>query len=120
MFNAPEDLKDLDAGLERLEGLIPGPIKGVKGAMDAIESPGVFDRKTKLCMCISVIAYHRCEDCVALHVHKALEAGATRQEILEAASIAMAFGAGPSMGFTATHILPAIDQFEEEMKNKQV
>ena len=118
MFNAPEDLKDLNAGLERLEGLIPGPIKGIKGAMDIIESPGVFDRKTKLCMCISVIAYHRCEDCVALHVHKALEAGATRQEILEAASIAMAFGAGPSMGFTATHILPAIDQFEEEMKNK--
>ena len=52
MFNAPEDLKDLDAGLERLEGLIPGPIKGVMGAMDAIESPGVFDRKTS-CACAS-------------------------------------------------------------------
>jgi AhpD family alkylhydroperoxidase len=113
MFDAREDLKELQAGLERLKELMPGPVKGTMSAMEVIESPGILDRKTKLLMCISVIAYHRCKDCVVLHVQRALEAGATREEILEAASIAMAFGAGPSMGFTATHILPAIDQFEK-------
>ena len=112
MFNAPEDLKALETGLERLKKIIPGPINGVMSAMDAIEAPGIFDKKTKLLMCISVIAYHRCEDCVALHVNRALREGATKEEILEAASIAMAFGGGPSMGFTATHILPAIEQFK--------
>jgi alkylhydroperoxidase/carboxymuconolactone decarboxylase family protein YurZ len=42
--------------------------------------------------------------------------GASRQEIIEAAAVATIYGGGPSMGILASHILPAIDQFEKELQ----
>ena len=122
MYDAVKTLKELEKGLKTLKKSFPDQIgRGVMNSMDLIESKGTLSKKIKLLMCISVIAYLRCEECVALHVHRALKEGATKEEILEAATVAMSFGAGPSMGFTARHILPAIDQFKKEMKkNKKI
>jgi AhpD family alkylhydroperoxidase len=117
MFNAPADFTELEGALKKMAGIIPGPINAQRNSMNTIESPGIIDKKTKILMCISVITYLRCEDCIALHVRKAVQTGITKQEILEAASVALSFGGGPSMGFMATKILPAIEKYEKQMAN---
>ena len=47
---------------------------------------------------------------------KAYEAGATREEILEAAMVAVAFGGGPSMAYTVTTLKDAVDEFEHDFE----
>ncbi len=38
-----------------------------------------------------------CEPCILVHMEKALAAGASRAEILEACAVAIAMGGGPTM-----------------------
>lgn len=116
MYNAPQTLKELQAGIETLRQYIPETVKGYFDYVDTVSTSGVLDAKTKELIGIGIIAYHRCTDCIALHVHKAMRLGATRQEIIEAAAVATIYGGGPSMGTLASHILPAIDQFEKELQ----
>ena len=61
-----------------------------------------------------VQAYNRCEYCIVYHVYKAYEAGATREEIIEAAMIAVAFGGGPSMAYSVTTLMDAVNEFEHD------
>lgn len=79
-------------------------------------APGAMDVKTKELISVAVGAYNRCEYCIVYHVFKALEAGATREEILEAAMVAVAFGGGPSMAYTVTLLKASIDEFENDFK----
>lgn len=78
--------------------------------------PGHLETKTKELISIGIAAYNRCEYCIVFHVYKALEAGATREEILEASMVAVAFGGGPSMAYTVTLLKDSIDEFEKDFK----
>ncbi len=40
-----------------------------------------------------------CEPCILAHLEKALAAGATRAEIMEACGVAIAMGGGPTMAY---------------------
>jgi alkylhydroperoxidase/carboxymuconolactone decarboxylase family protein YurZ len=48
----------------------------------------------------------------AYHVHDALEAGATRQEIAETVGVAVMMGGGPSVVY-GCQALEALDEFSE-------
>lgn len=115
MFDAAERLDGFMEGVGRLSEEIPESINGIMAFMEAAEADGALPAKTKELIAIGTIVYHRCEDCMAVHVKKALEAGATRQEILEAGAIGMVFGGGPSLGAMASLLLPALDQYEKEL-----
>lgn len=51
---------------------------------------------------------------MALDRKKALEAGCTREEILEAAGMAMVFGGGPVLASSATLLLDCLNTFEKK------
>ncbi len=78
--------------------------------------PGKLDVKTKELISVAIGAYNRCEYCIVFHVYKALEAGATREEIMEAAMVAVAFGGGPSMAYTVSLLKSAVDEFEPDFR----
>lgn len=77
---------------------------------------GALDTKTKELISVAIGAYNRCEYCIAFHVYKALESGATREEIMEAAMVAVAFGGGPSIAYSSTLLKASIDEFENDFK----
>lgn len=74
------------------------------------------DVKTKELISVAIAAYNRCEYCIVYHVYKAFEAGATKEEILDAAMVAVAFGGGPSMVYTSTLLKDSIKEFESDFK----
>ncbi len=54
-----------------------------------------------------------CEWCIALHTQKALEAGAKKEELIEAGLVAVLMAGGPAL----MHLIPlmkAIEAFEKE------
>ena len=70
---------------------------------------------TKELISVGIAAYNRCKYCIVVHVYNAYQAGATRQEILDAAMVAAGgFGAGPSMAYSSTYLLAAVNEFEHD------
>jgi AhpD family alkylhydroperoxidase len=59
--------------------------------------PGKLDTKTKELIAVAAIYITRCPYCIESHAKKALEAGATREELAEVISIAASLGMGASM-----------------------
>ena len=80
----------------------------------AIYNPGALDVKTKELMSVGIGTFTRCEFCIVYHVFKALEAGATPEEIMEAAMVTVAFGAGPSMAYSVTLVKDSIEEFKND------
>jgi AhpD family alkylhydroperoxidase len=119
MTKAHKRLQEVQEGMQALQQYIPDIVQGFHGYVATVGTAGALDAKTKELIGIGIIAYHRCRDCAAVHVHKAMELGATRQEIIEAAAVATIYGGGPSLVMLATDILPAIEAFEKEAEKSK-
>jgi len=98
MTQVGEDLPELNAAFVQMD--------------QACYVDGELERKYKELIGLAVALYARCEYCMNIHVKQALNEGATREEILEAAAVAVAFGGSPSMAYLSTTILKALEAFE--------
>jgi len=110
-------LKDF---IDGIGGLSKSNEKVIQSFMDlqgATYGDSAIPNKYKELISVAIGAYNRCQYCIVFHVYKAYEAGATREEILEAAMVAAGgFGAGPSMAYSATVLLDAVNEFENDFK----
>ena len=78
----------------------------------AMES-GAISHKTKELMALAISISLRCDGCIAYYVHDAVQAGATREELLETLGVAVMMGGGPATVYAA-EAMEAIDQFSPE------
>lgn len=83
-------------------------------AVDGSAGGDVLDAKTKELIGVAIGIYNRCQYCICVHTYGAYQAGATRQEILAAAEVAIAFGGGPSVAYSAAVLTAALDEFEHD------
>ncbi|MNJ58524.1 carboxymuconolactone decarboxylase family protein [Paenibacillus bouchesdurhonensis] len=109
-------LNDFMGGLQELSGTNPESVNAFMNLLGTSYAEGALDTKTKELISVGIAAYNRCEYCIVFHVYKALEAGATREQIMEAAMVAVAFGGGPSMAYSVTLLKDSIDEFEKDFK----
>jgi alkylhydroperoxidase AhpD family core domain len=82
--------------------------------MGSVFKPDKLDVKTKELLSIGIALYARCQFCIVGHVKGALEAGATREEIMEAAMVAITFGGGPTATYVANYVVDALNEFENK------
>jgi AhpD family alkylhydroperoxidase len=75
-------------------------------------TPGALDRHVKELMALAVAISVHCQGCVAYHVHDALDAGATREQVIETIGVAVMMGGGPAVVYGA-EALAALDQFTQ-------
>ena len=66
--------------------------------------------KTKELISLGIAITVRCEGCISYHVHDALKAGATAEEIVETIGVAILMGGGPAMVY-GCEALEALEQF---------
>jgi AhpD family alkylhydroperoxidase len=102
--------KYLEERLTRLGSELPGPMAGFARLHRRSMEDGVLSRKVKEMMALAISMVVGCEGCIAYHVHDAVEAGATRPELLEAVGVGLLMGGGPGSMYAA-YALDAIDQF---------
>jgi AhpD family alkylhydroperoxidase len=108
-----EVMADLGKGMATLGDEAPELSAAFVRMDQAAYVEGELERKYKELIGLGIALYARCEYCMPLHVKQALNEGATREEILEACSVAVAYGGSPSMAYFATTVLNALDAFEE-------
>ncbi len=117
MVNAREILNDFINGLGVLSETNPSVVGAFMNLQEATYAEGALPVKTKELISVAMGAYNRCQYCIVYHVYCAYKAGATREEILEAAMTAIGgFGSGPSMAYTSSVLLAALNEFENEFK----
>lgn len=109
---------DYPALHERLRGLVrnlgdaaPGPLSGFARMHGAAVTPGALDRHVKELMALAIAICTHCEGCIAYHVHDALDAGATHDQVSETIGVAVMMGGGPAAIYGA-QALEALRQFE--------
>ncbi len=99
--------------MKRLSKELAGPVSGFAQLRRESLAEGALSRKSKELIALGVAIAARCDACIAYHVHDALRAGATRQEIVETIGVAMMMGGGPATMY-GCHAFEALDQFETE------
>ncbi|MCY9855047.1 carboxymuconolactone decarboxylase family protein [Vibrio mediterranei] len=87
----------------------PDVVKGLMIMDSAAAKTGHLEPKIHELIALAVAVTTRCDGCIAVHTKKALEHGATKQEIAEALGVAVALNAGAAMTYSA-RVLEAHDQ----------
>ena len=90
----------------------PEKMQAFQKMVEAIEKEEgeSLDKKTKELIAVALSIARDCEWCIAFHVKDALNAGATEEEILEAAWMAILMGGGPAL-MHAGLVLDALKEF---------
>jgi len=108
--NFPEHYAHLGRMMEKLGGEMPAVMGGFGQLHEAATADGALGKKTKELIALGIAITVRCDGCIAYHVHDAIDAGASREEIIETIGVAVLMGGGPSVVY-GTEALEALEQF---------
>jgi AhpD family alkylhydroperoxidase len=86
----------------------PNMINGFGGLFAKVMDDGAVTVLEKELIAVAIGVAIQCEPCIKLHVKKCLNVGATKEQILEAASVAVMMSGGPAY----THMPVVIDTLE--------
>jgi AhpD family alkylhydroperoxidase len=92
----------------KMKEQIPDTINGFAGLFGKVMKDGAISLKEKEYVALGIAVAQRCTPCIIAHTKKCLEAGATKEQILEAASVAVVMNGGPAY----MHIPVVMDTLE--------
>jgi AhpD family alkylhydroperoxidase len=104
---------NLTAAIGELGTSAPALLPGFKALDGAAAKDGVLDAKTRELIALAVAVTTRCDGCITVHSAAAARAGASKEEVAAALSVAVAMNAGAAMVYSAR----AFDAFGQQPKN---
>ena len=112
MAESPTDvLTAFQRNLPKLQKAIPDVMADfMKRLMPDALKDGALTTKVKELIALGIAVSAQCDYCMAIHVKKCFEAGATKEEIAEVLGVAVLMGGGPAMTH-ATFVAQAIEEF---------
>ena len=102
--------KELQKLMGDLGQALPGPMTGFSQLHKSACRDGALSARTKELMALAIAITVRCDGCISFHVHDALQAGASRDEVLESIGMAVLMGGGPSVVY-GCKAFEALEQF---------
>lgn len=107
-----ERLTEINDLIVKLEKIVPDEIEAFMKFSKLAEKAGTLDAKNKALINIALAISAQCEWCIALHVKGAVDAGATKEEITEAAMQAVLMHGGPAL----MYMIPVQNAIAEFLK----
>ncbi len=86
-------------------------LKGFSGLHQAAMKPGALTLAEKELIALAIGLAVRCENCIYAHVQAALNAGATREQIVETAGVAVLMQGGPTYTYLP-RVMEALEAIE--------
>jgi starch phosphorylase len=99
---------------ERRRERLPKPASGFAQPRIEAMSEGALDARTRELVALGIAIHSRCEGAVSGHIHDALLAGASREQIIEVIGVAVMMG-GNAAAVCGAEAYEALEQFETEM-----
>ncbi len=100
------------AGLKTLGKENPEQMQKFMELGKATTGDGVLSHKEKELIAVACAVVSRCDHCVAYHVKAAIDAGATKEEIMESSWVAVMMSGGPGVMY-ASEVRKAIEELSE-------
>jgi AhpD family alkylhydroperoxidase len=91
-----EILKEFEIYYVKMRREIPETMDAFRALLSSVHKDGALSGKFKELICLAISVYAHCEACMVNHTKQAIEAGATKAEIMEACGAAVVMGGGPA------------------------
>ena len=111
--NAKDYYENNATAMKPVKAALPDLIKGFGGLHQAVMKPGALTLVEKELMAFAIGLATRCESCMYAHINASLKAGATREQVLEAAGVAVLMQGGPSYTYLP-RVIEALDALAEK------
>lgn len=92
-----ERLQEAQQMMGRLSKDLPAEFQEFIDFVKVAEKPGAMDEKSKHLTLLSLSIAFQCTWCIAIHTKGCVDAKASKDEILEAAMMAVVMGGGPKL-----------------------
>ena len=112
MNETKEYFAKFKAAVDTMKTEIPDTLHGFGGLFTKVMKDGALTAKEKEFIALGIGVAAHCPPCIRSHVQKCLELGATRQQILEAASVSVVMAGGPAY----VHIPLVLDTLNDLQK----
>jgi len=109
MGNTQAKLNDISKLLAKLRADYPGETNAFLSFMSKAEGGKALTRREKELINVGLAVGAQCEWCIAVHVQQAIEAGASRDEVMEAGFMAVVMHGGPALMYMMP-LLEAVDE----------
>ena len=109
----PDFYKEVQASMAKYGKESPDTMAGFMKLHEAGSTQGALSPKHKELIALGIGIAVRCDGCIAFHVHDALKAGATKDEIVDTIGVAILMGGGPAVVYGSA-ALEALEQFLNE------
>ena len=100
------------AAMKPVREAMPDVLRGFSGLHQATMRPGALSALEKELIALAIGMAVRCENCIYSHVQAALKAGATREQIIETAGVAVLMQGGPTYTYLP-RVVEALDALAE-------
>lgn len=111
--------EEVEASLLKISRISPEQMEAWDHFSSLNSVEGALSPRQKELTAIALSICARCEWCIATHVKMALQLGATNQEIIEAAWMAVLMGGGPALMF-AQRAIQALEEFQDESDEEKI
>ena len=105
---AKEFLEKYKKDFEKVKVVAPDAVTGFGSLFSKVMKDGALSLREKELVALGMAMALRCMPCVRLHVKKCLEAGATKEQIIEVAAVGVVMQGGPCF----THIAEVLEAIE--------
>jgi AhpD family alkylhydroperoxidase len=110
LIDTQDHAPQLLEAIGELGAAAPATLAGFQALDGAAARSGKLDARTRELIALAVADTTRCDGCIALHSAAAARAGASREEVAEALSVATALNAGSALVYSAR----ALDAFGQQ------
>ncbi|MDX9861541.1 MAG: carboxymuconolactone decarboxylase family protein [Rhodospirillales bacterium] len=111
-ISAKQILQERRHAGDRLKLEAPDISDGFRGMLERFYTPGALDAREKELAAVACSVALASASSLAVHLANAMEAGATRQQAIEAAAIGVEFGGGLAFTLVRDHLLAFLDEIE--------
>lgn len=117
MTNAQSYYQNNAAAMRPVRESMPELLKGFGGLHQAAMKAGALTTAEKELIALAIGLTVRCENCIYAHINAALRAGATREQIIEAAGVAVLMQGGPTYTYLP-RVMEALDALNPTAPSK--
>jgi AhpD family alkylhydroperoxidase len=96
MSEAKEFYEKIGANMEKMKKDLPAMSAGFGALFSKVMVEGTLSLREKELVALGIAVAVNCKECIGAHTKKCLESGASREQILEAAAVAVVMGGGPA------------------------
>jgi AhpD family alkylhydroperoxidase len=119
MTHAEEYYDNNAAAMKPVRAELPDVVKGFAALHQAAMKPGSLSVRDKELIALGIGLAQRCENCIYSHVRAAVNAGATRDQVLEAAGVAVLMQGGPAYTYLP-RVTEALDVLAEREQTAEL